>query len=560
MRRRKLVIALAAAAMFGLLSVPASAELHRVTVTPDQRPDAHADGRRPGGPVGRDDPDPEPAGAGRQRSPTSARSRPRRRRPRRRRARRRPQRPPRPRRRRRRARPGRPAAAPRRRARRPRRRPPPRPRAGTRARTRSSARASCRTRPIRSTLDPNAESLDGKVGGRAEREDAPATTPIPDPQQPTQNTDGSPTLDNPTVSLATPGPGADRRPELLHREVPHPAVPAPDLPGRRHRVRRALGGARRDQRDRDRLRPQPQRLLRRRARLDAVHARDLGDVRRRRQPATASRTRTTRSTRSSPPRATCAPPAPSRTCARAIFAYNHADWYVDSVILRARYIGGLPADLVGSLSGLTQGRFPVQAKATYAEDAARKTQGQGRQPRLRRRVERPPQRHPDLRQAPAPRSSRSTTAASSAPATAAGSATSSCCRTSTATRTPTGTSKSVVERYPTPKPQAVDDKQVAARAASCRRATPRPTRPPPRRRRPRRASAQRRQSARARKAKAAPRPRTTARPRRSACSPTRTARTPRPRAATQQVRRRARRRLRQLPQPASSGSTAPTST
>ena len=28
---------------------------------------------------------------------------------------------------------------------------------------------------------------------------------------------------------------------------------------------------------------------------------------------------------------------------RAIFAYNHADWYVDSVLLRARVIGGLPA-------------------------------------------------------------------------------------------------------------------------------------------------------------------------------------------------------------------------
>src|SRR5215211_7815336 len=56
----------------------------------------------------------------------------------------------------------------------------------------------------------------------------------------------------------------------------------------------------------------------------------------------------------------------------AIFAYNHADWYVDSVILRARYIGGLPADLVGSLSGLTQGRFPVQAKAAYAKDVKRK--------------------------------------------------------------------------------------------------------------------------------------------------------------------------------------------
>src|SRR5829696_75751 len=53
---------------------------------------------------------------------------------------------------------------------------------------------------------------------------------------------------------------------------------------------------------------------------------------------------------------------------KAIFAYNHADWYVDSVLLRARVIGGLPSNLVGSLTGLTQGRFPVSAKATYADD------------------------------------------------------------------------------------------------------------------------------------------------------------------------------------------------
>ncbi len=53
---------------------------------------------------------------------------------------------------------------------------------------------------------------------------------------------------------------------------------------------------------------------------------------------------------------------------RAIFAYNHADWYVDSVLMRARLIGGLPADLVGSLNGLTQGHFPVFAKARYADD------------------------------------------------------------------------------------------------------------------------------------------------------------------------------------------------
>ena len=51
---------------------------------------------------------------------------------------------------------------------------------------------------------------------------------------------------------------------------------------------------------------------------------------------------------------------------KAIFAYNHADWYVDSVLMRARLIGGLPSNFVGSLTGLTQGRFPVHARAKYA--------------------------------------------------------------------------------------------------------------------------------------------------------------------------------------------------
>jgi hypothetical protein len=55
---------------------------------------------------------------------------------------------------------------------------------------------------------------------------------------------------------------------------------------------------------------------------------------------------------------------------KSIFAYNHADWYVESVLMRARLIGGLPTDLVGSLSGLTQGHFPVFAKARYADDIA----------------------------------------------------------------------------------------------------------------------------------------------------------------------------------------------
>jgi Transglycosylase SLT domain/Peptidase family M23 len=55
---------------------------------------------------------------------------------------------------------------------------------------------------------------------------------------------------------------------------------------------------------------------------------------------------------------------------KAIFAYNHADWYVDSVMLRARMIAGVPADLVGSLTGLTEGHFPVYARARYADDLA----------------------------------------------------------------------------------------------------------------------------------------------------------------------------------------------
>ena len=55
--------------------------------------------------------------------------------------------------------------------------------------------------------------------------------------------------------------------------------------------------------------------------------------------------------------------------ARAIFAYNHADWYVDEVLLYARQYGKLPDDLVGSLTGLTEGaRFPVAANARYADD------------------------------------------------------------------------------------------------------------------------------------------------------------------------------------------------
>jgi hypothetical protein len=44
---------------------------------------------------------------------------------------------------------------------------------------------------------------------------------------------------------------------------------------------------------------------------------------------------------------------------QSIYAYNHAGWYVNSVLLRARLISALPDSLVSALTGLTQGRPPV---------------------------------------------------------------------------------------------------------------------------------------------------------------------------------------------------------
>jgi hypothetical protein len=46
---------------------------------------------------------------------------------------------------------------------------------------------------------------------------------------------------------------------------------------------------------------------------------------------------------------------------RAIFAYNHADWYVNDVLEGAARIAALPAPVVDALTGLTGGIFPVDA-------------------------------------------------------------------------------------------------------------------------------------------------------------------------------------------------------
>jgi Transglycosylase SLT domain/Peptidase family M23 len=55
----------------------------------------------------------------------------------------------------------------------------------------------------------------------------------------------------------------------------------------------------------------------------------------------------------------------------AILAYNHADWYAQEVLLYARAYGRLPSDLIGSLTGLTEGaHFPIAANARYADDVS----------------------------------------------------------------------------------------------------------------------------------------------------------------------------------------------
>src|SRR6476620_6780553 len=67
---------------------------------------------------------------------------------------------------------------------------------------------------------------------------------------------------------------------------------------------------------------------------------------------------------------------------RGIFAYNHATWYVDEVLLYARQYGQLPSDLIGSLTGLTEGDlFPVAAKARYADDISERAAARQAKPR-----------------------------------------------------------------------------------------------------------------------------------------------------------------------------------
>ena len=54
----------------------------------------------------------------------------------------------------------------------------------------------------------------------------------------------------------------------------------------------------------------------------------------------------------------------------AVFSYNHSQAYVESVMLRAKLLGGTPSGLLGAITGLTEARFPVHAKAHFSDGFA----------------------------------------------------------------------------------------------------------------------------------------------------------------------------------------------
>ncbi|HWG07418.1 MAG TPA: lytic murein transglycosylase [Solirubrobacteraceae bacterium] len=51
----------------------------------------------------------------------------------------------------------------------------------------------------------------------------------------------------------------------------------------------------------------------------------------------------------------------------AVFSYNHSKVYVESVMLRAKLLGGTPDQLLGAITGLTEARFPVHARSHFSD-------------------------------------------------------------------------------------------------------------------------------------------------------------------------------------------------
>jgi len=65
-------------------------------------------------------------------------------------------------------------------------------------------------------------------------------------------------------------------------------------------------------------------------------------------------------------RAATSAPRADKDINQAIFAYNHADWYVQSVILRAKPSAACPPTS-RLLTGLTEGHSPSPPAPPYAQ-------------------------------------------------------------------------------------------------------------------------------------------------------------------------------------------------
>jgi hypothetical protein len=221
--------------------------------------------------------------------------------------------------------------------------------------------------------EDNGQVLEGKLDeddldlDKRSRDEA---SPIPDADNPTRNTDGSPTLENPTVSLAEPGAARIGVPNFFIDKfrIPPFLLPIYQAAGIEYGVRwEVLAAINEVETDYGRN-------------LNVSSAGALGWMQFMPASWEAYGVDANKDGLKDPYNPVDAIFAAARYLKAAgaekdlrgaIWAYNHADWYVDMVLLRARLIGGLPADLVGSLTGLTQGRFPVQAKAMYANEVKR---------------------------------------------------------------------------------------------------------------------------------------------------------------------------------------------
>ena len=51
----------------------------------------------------------------------------------------------------------------------------------------------------------------------------------------------------------------------------------------------------------------------------------------------------------------------------AVYAYNHSQSYVESVMLRAQLLGATPSELLGAITGLTEARFPIHAPSHFTD-------------------------------------------------------------------------------------------------------------------------------------------------------------------------------------------------